>query len=598
MNNIFSKVGYLILTGMFQMSFQGCSLEEKLHGTTTTDNFIQTENDLTLVVNGVYSVYSEFDLYKSSGLGIILFSGDDLCAHSGATTTTGNPGWYVMRNYDANSDYIKKIWRCYFKAIDNANSAINAISKSPLPDDLKDRTIGEMYFMRGFSYFNLVRAFGGVPLRLEHTTGSSDFYAPRASVDQVYEQIFRDLSYAAEHCIPLSEMSTTELGRATKGAAQGMLALAYLTYGNYCDLYKSGFNSVVYYGNALKYANLVIESDEYELMDDYGMLFDVDNEREAYQKEVIFGVQFARDNVIANAASIGSELANYLQPTERPGICGNTDGRGSQKVLVQPWFVNQYYEDGSDYRSGSEVDYRFNVNFLTDWIGSFKDNINTPEYEPDEPIHFVTYPIVAPKTDTDSPNRKTMPYVDKYKDPDGVDARNHENDLFIMRYAEIFLIKAEAENELNGPTTVAYDAFNEVRKRARKANGQERTVPADLQPGLSQDEFRMAVFNERGLELFAEGHRFFDALRVRSIDDPSMCMLKYRFKVFYPGLSAEQRAAPKVPDSKTGVWAGGIVAPMEGNMFTWTDDDRYLLFPIPSDEILKNPNFGGQNPGW
>ena len=211
MNNIFSKVGYLILAGMFQMSFQGCSLEEKLHGTTTTDNFIQTENDLTLVVNGVYSVYSEFDLYKSSGLGIILFSGDDLCAHSGATTTTGNPGWYVMRNYDANSDYIKKIWRCYFKAIDNANSAINAISKSPLPDDLKDRTIGEMYFMRGFSYFNLVRAFGGVPLRLEHTTGSSDFYAPRASVDQVYEQIFRDLSYAAEHCIPLSKMSTTEL---------------------------------------------------------------------------------------------------------------------------------------------------------------------------------------------------------------------------------------------------------------------------------------------------------------------------------------------------------------------------------------------------
>lgn len=597
MNNLFFKTRYFALAGVMQLTLFGCSLEEKLHGITTTENYIQSETELNLVMNGVYSVYSEFDLYKSSGLGIILYSGDDLCAHSGATTSSGNPGWYTMRNYDATSDYIKKIWRCYFKAIDNANSAMNAISKAKLPEELKDRAIGELYFMRGFSYFNLVRAFGGVPIRTEHTTGDSDFYARRASVDQVYEQIFRDLTYASEHCVPLSEMPSTELGRATRGAAQGMLALAYLTYGNYCDLYKSGFNSVVYYTQALKYANLVIASDEYELMEDYGDLFDVDNEKAAYQREVIFGIQFARDNVVANAASIGSELPNYFQPTERPGICGNIDGRGSQKLLVQPWFVKQYYEEGSDFKQGEEVDYRFQVSFLTDWIGSTKDNVNAPEYEPDIPVHYVTYPVVAPRTDSDAPNRKTMPYVDKYKDPKGVDARNHENDLFIMRYAEIFLIKAEAENELNGPTSVAYEAFNKVRERARKADGQSRSVPKDLQPGLSQDEFRMAVFNERGLELFAEGHRFFDALRVRSKDDPSMCMLKYRFKVFYPNLTPEERTAPKA-DSKTGEWGGGIVAPMEGNMFTWTDDDRYLLFPVPSDELVKNPNFGAQNPGW
>lgn len=595
MNNIYKYALQSILSASI-LTFSGCSLEEKLYGVSYTDGFIKSDSDVPFVVGGAYSPYSAYELYKSSGLGVILYSGDDVCVAEGAATNMGNPGWYTIRNYDATSNHLLGVWQKYFKAIDNANSAIKALQEAPISEELRDRAIGEMYFVRGFTYFNLVRAYGGVPIRTEAVTGQSDFYVQRATVDQVYEQIFRDLTYASEHCIPLSKMPSDELGRATQGAAQGMLALAYLTYGNYCDMYKSGFNSVIYYTKAKEYAQKVIDSEEYELVDDYADLFDVDKEKEAYKTEVMFGIQFGRDNFVQQAASIGSELANYLQPRNRPGICGNPPyGRGSEKIALQPWFVKQYAE--GDYKVGNEIDYRYNVSFLTSWIGSYKDSDKTPDVDESlQPVQFITYPTVAVAPEGMKFERYELPYIDKYKDPKGIDARNHENDLYIMRYSEMFLIIAEAENELNGPTKTAYDAFNTLRARARKADGTERQAPKDLTAGLTQDQFRMAVFNERGLEFVGEGHRFFDALRMRSLDDPKMCMLKWRFKEFYPGLTPEEKKIPEIADRETGEWDKGLIAPGAENMVTW--DDRYLLYPIPSDELYKNPNFGGQNPGW
>lgn len=589
MKRIFTYTKLLVLT-LCLYSLSSCSLDEKLYGVSYTDGFIQSDTLAHFIVSGAYAPYSSFGLYKSSGLGVILYSGDDVCVGDGAAYSTGNPGWYTIRNYDATSNHLLGVWQGYYKAIDNANSAIKALQEAPISEELRDRAIGEMHFIRGFTYFNLVRAYGGVPIRTEPVTGDSDFYIQRATVDQVYEQVFRDLTYATEHCIPLSKMKSNELGRATKGAAEGMLALAYLTYGNYCDMYKSGFNSVVYYTKAKQHAQNVINSQEYVLVDNYADLFDVDKEADAYKTEVMFGIQFARDNVKTNAESIGSELANYLQPRDRPNICGNLLGRGSEKSAINPWFIKQYFE-GDYYDAATKtVDYRVNVSFLTEWMGSTKN-------DPDNLFHCVTYPIVVPKGASGEPsiNRKPMPYIDKYQDPKGIDARNHENDFFIMRFSEMYLILAEAENELNGPTPEAFNAFNELRKRARKADGTSRDVPHDLAGPLTQDEFRMAVFNERGLEFVGEGHRYFDAIRTRTSEDPTTSMLEWRYKTFYPSLSSEQRMRPRA-DSNTGVWDEGIVAVSEANMFEW--NDRYLLFPIPSDELSKNPNFGSQNPGW
>src|SRR5690606_4698832 len=122
------------------------------------------------------------------------------------------------------------------------------------------------------------------------------------------------------------------------------------------------------------------------------------------------------------------------------------------------------------------------------------------------------------------------PYLAKFKDPRG-SQYNNENDSYILRLAEIYLIYAEAENEINGPTTAAYNAFNQLRIRARKADGTASDFPEDLVEGLSREDFRMAIFRERGLELLGEDRkRYFDLLRMKAPTGEPMYL--YQLKVF------------------------------------------------------------------
>ena len=218
------------------------------------------------------------------------------------------------------------------------------------------------------------------------------------------------------------------------------------------------------------------------------------------------------------------------------------------------------------YKTGEYAnDYRSEVSFLTRWSyqGTTRESITFPEVTKSNEVV------------------QQYPYINKYVDPSGLQARNNENDFNIIRLSEVYLIKAEAENEINGPTADAYAAFNKLRERARLANGSARTTPADLESGLSKEAFRLKIFNERGLELVGEGHRWFDSVRMRYIDN-TRTMVQYRYEDFYPSMT---KAAPSY-SSSTKKWSGGKVQPL--NVVSWTT--KFLLWPIPSPEIDANPN--------
>ena len=338
-----------------------------------------------------------------------------------------------------------------------------------------------------------------------------------------------------------------------------MLSLAYLTYANNIDLKAQGGDSKSFYQLAENYADSVIQSNEYSLISNYADLWNVNLEKGAY-REVIFAIQFTRDATAASASSRGSELAYYLQPTTRYNICGNPkNGAGAASTLLQPWFVEMY-------KSGEYMnDYRAEVSFLTRWSyqGTTRESITFPEVTNSNEVV------------------QLYPYINKYVDPNGLQARNNENDFYVIRLSEVYLIKAEAENELNGPTADAYAAFNKLRQRARLADGNVRTTPADLKLGLTREAFRLKIFNERGLELVGEGHRWFDAVRMRYIDN-KRTMEQYRYEDFYPSMT---KAAPKY-NTTTKEWGGGNVQPL--NVVSWTT--KFLLWPIPSSEIDANPN--------
>ena len=147
----------------------------------------------------------------------------------------------------------------------------------------------------------------------------------------------------------------------------------------------------------------------------------------------------------------------------------------------------------------------------------------------------------------------------KYWDPNLFSESQGDANWIVLRYADILLMMAEAENEVNGSTSLAYDAINEVRKRARDANAngvdemEEIEALPDLE-GLNKAEFREAVLRERELELCFEGHKRWDLLR--------------------KGKYIEAMQA--------------IGKPVE---------NKHILYPIPQLELLANPNLT-QNPGY
>ena len=539
-----------------------CSLDEKIYDTAMTDTFVQGESDIRFVLNGVYSFFPAYNSYKSNLTYQILFGADDF------TSTSATYRLFLERTISSSNGYFTSPWSSYYLTINNANSLMESMDKMEnISESYKNRIMGELYFLRAFSYFNMVRLYGGVPIHTSSINGGSNFYPVQNTIDEVYTQVLDDFKKASESCLANSKMPAGEFGHATKGAAQSMLSLAYLTYGNYFDLQSQPQEASKYYQLAENYADSVILSNEYSLLPNYADLWDVTKEKNAYA-EVIFAIQHTRDATAASASSRGSELAYYTQPSTRYNICGNvTNKAGAGTARIQPWFYDVC--STGDYIK----DYRTEVSFIT----RFKDAASNNER--------ITYPEVRKASEA----TEQYPYLDKYKDPNGLQARNNENDFFIIRLSEVYLIKAEAENELNGPTADAYNAFNKLRERARKANGTARTTPANLAAGLSKEDFRMKIFDERGLELVGEGHRWFDSVRMRYKDN-SRTMIQYRYEEFFPAMT--NKTAP-VYNATTKIWGGGRVQPL--NIVSYTT--KFLIWPIPSTEIDSNPNVT-QNQGW
>ena len=248
-------------------------------------------------------------------------------------------------------------------------------------------------------------------------------------------------------------------------------------------------------------------------------------------------------------------------------------GTGSGSYKVHPWFYD-YFTSG-DYTN----DYRGTSTFLTNW------NIT-----PTSGTKYVAYPSIPSNSKDTFPSQ--FPYINKYKDPKGLDASDHENDFFVLRLAEVYLIRAEAQNEYYGSPSAAPNALsdiNQLRARARNANiTTPRTLPLNVPAGLSQNDFRKKIFDERGIEFIGEGKRWFDLVRMKGPDGTGT-MYEYQFKTFLPTLPQGLPVYDRVSKS----WSSGRVDPLSIVPF----NSKYLLFPIPQSQRDLN-NKLTQNSGW
>lgn len=447
------KHNYIKLILMAMLSLAACNdniLEKSNPAQLSSDTFFQTQAQLQAAVNAIYSGLQANQLYNRE-----YFFLHDMLSDENAPNSQLEPARRAVLEYNLapSNLLIRSVWAGLYRVIHRANLVIANAAKVPaneITDAMRNRLEGEARFLRAWAYFELVSLWGDVPLLTEPAVSSEG--SERTPVDVIYNDvIFPDLDFAEQNLGLRSEYNDDDLGRITKGAAQALKGKVHLFRGNY--------------EAARTELEKVILSDEYRLTDRY-----MDNFLEETENNVesIFEVQFS--------SSVGS--GNPWSP----------DGDGVAEIT----FRGQEYTPITGWN---------NVDPSPGLLAAFEDG--DPRYDYNFYLDGETYNNGQGTMDLPEPGWQK--YSNAYK-------QGSENQLSginfrVIRYADVLLMMAEAENEVNTPGD-AIGYVNQVRARA------DVNLPPLPTPGTKEEMFDIIV-NERRVELASEQIRNRDIRRWR-----------------------------------------------------------------------------------
>lgn len=452
-NKFFSGAAVATLLGLATLGTTSCNKDFiDLNDPTrlpTTEGY----TDSLSIVTGITAAYSSLqDIYGSSpgnNRGMFVFtelpsdnsfaltSGELLNEFNDFTLSTTNPR-------------LQSHWLVTYRAIARCNVILSRAGGVKLTEATRNRFFGEVRFIRALAYFNAVQIWGDIPLVTTEITSIADAYQfGRTSKAQLYTQIEEDLTFAANN-LPVTQTGTN-LGRVTKGAAQGLLGKVLLTEKKYAD--------------AATELRKVIDANTYALQATYASIFLTSNEMNT---EILAAARYTKGGL-----GIGSPFSTWFMPVLPTALAltvnGNV-GTGQQFNTVDADLVAAFTASGAtDVRAAAS--YGTNVSGTT-----------------------TTY------------------YTKKYVDVP-TSAYDAENDWIILRYADVLLMYAEAVNEASGPNSLALDAVNRVIRRSRNLPVATANPAVDLPAGTDQATLRTRLELERRLELNFEGHRWFDLVR-------------------------------------------------------------------------------------
>ncbi len=305
----------LILMGLMTSCFDKF-LEEDVYDFLSPNNFYKTEADAEAAVNAIYSrlVSSEDNDISFHRAALMIGEYPAECSSS-QTSTVPYRLAFEFYTWTPNTDGIELVWKFFYQVVFRTNVAIENIPNiSGDPAKIK-RLEGEARFMRGLAYLYLVRLFDNVPL----TTASEqdDQNLPNMGTsDAVFKQIIEDLTFA-ESALPVS-YTGTDVGRATKGAAQAFLAKTYLTMAGY------PWNKTENYALAAAKCEDIIKSGSYDLESDYAMNF---KEAGEHNKEYIFDAEFQQNLNGSNWVNMSS-----IRDQNVCGMAGWSSFGGTMKI--------------------------------------------------------------------------------------------------------------------------------------------------------------------------------------------------------------------------------------------------------------------------
>lgn len=455
------------------LGFSGCNdvLDENLYDSVPVDGFYKTEEEANLALNAVYNtlwgdIYRDGQWVTLSDVtgGTLLGGGDP----NGSGDRSGNGTPWNSFSWTSDARELGAAWEQNYDGINEANTLIDKLAEAPFDENAKAHIEGQAKFLRGLLYFNLVRIFGGVPLIVNGTFGLDDIDKPRSSAADVYAQIISDLQ-AAESLLSPYNASDKTAGRATSASAKALLAKVYLQQRDW--------------SNAATKAKEVMDMGQFDLFEDYNDILLPENSN---GKEIIFSVQHGGTSN-ENASIFWTRMLFLFGPPA------------------------QTLQDGTSIRFHNLQDVVI-FQVLQDFFDATPDTYRKWETMRNKmPYYYVGNTLVQDTVDLYAPFVVKHHYVDF-----GSANLRGGVDFPLIRYSDVLLTFAEATNEANGgPNQAAYDAINEVRRRARAVGTANEQVPGiypDLS-GLSQSGFRDAVLVERAREFVGEGHRRWDLLR-------------------------------------------------------------------------------------
>ena len=434
-----------ILTLIVSLTFTSCEdfLTEEVRGQQNLDTYFQSVEEAESFINGCYQAITFGGWWNTNTLWLL----SEMCSDDGwmGNTTQSQSDYISLAHYQGSGQSngaVSNFWQYRYKGILRCNIAVERISKATFSDEeVKNRLVGEARFLRGYFYFELLRNYGGVPLITGFLLPEEIKGITRSSTEEVYKFIEDDLKAAADLLPQRSEYAATDLGRATRGAALGILGKAYL----YQDKWQEAHDVL----------KSVIDESEYELLQNFGDVWSVDHNN---SEESLFEVQYMYDGTY----SLGGSLTV---------MTGARSGPGDGWAWGQPTAnLEQAYLDAGDterlrwtiIKTGcTEI---AGENKFDAFVKNSKDMANYNAYiekygwDPDsyiiDPAQHKSARIV----------RKYFVPLEKRPEIYNIDKipLNHR----ILRYADVLLMYAEASNEL-GEDEAARKALNEVRSRVK-----------------------------------------------------------------------------------------------------------------------------------
>ncbi|RAV30512.1 RagB/SusD family nutrient uptake outer membrane protein [Sinomicrobium soli] len=381
-------------------------LEENPENQVATSNYYTTAQDALAAVNSVYANLGAYDASRGNTSGVYhstFWVTQGLASDEMNNNQLGTPQYDQLGTFTHNAENValQEIWEVHYKTIYLANVAIARIPAIEMDETLRDRYVNEAKFLRGLLYFNLVRMFGQIPLVI---TEDAPLNPEAAPAEEVYDQIISDLT-DAEALPPDGEIQE---GRATRGAAQALLAKVYLRTGAY-EL-------------ASDKASDVMESELYGLWDRFKDAFRIENRG---GKEAVFSVGFGDAGGAISFWEVGQFNVRLLPPA----LSAEVDGISN----TQGWQI----ANDNMYGTFATADERREDTFMTSFVASDNSTVNLDHV-----------------------------YIDKYWDAEAdPTAGGSFNDFPVIRYADVLLTYAEAQARL-GNFDIANDYLNKIRQRA------------------------------------------------------------------------------------------------------------------------------------